>query len=149
MRKAGDIYDPSCSARDALELIASKWAMLILPALAGGPMRNAQLRRKIGGISQKVLTQTLRDLERNGLIVRRDMQIRPRHVEYRLSRLGVSLSRTLTVLDRWAERYFPQLDAARERYDARQSAAINAPPSTPQSGHGPPRARSPAAWSRS
>jgi DNA-binding HxlR family transcriptional regulator len=118
MRKAGDIYDPSCSARDALGLIASKWAMLILPALADGPMRNAQLLRKIGGISQKVLTQTLRDLERNGLIVRKDMQTRPRHVEYQLSRLGVSLSRTLTILDRWAERNFPQLDAARARYDA-------------------------------
>ncbi len=120
MRKAGDIYDPSCSARDALELIASKWSMLILPALVEGPMRNAQLRRKIGGISQKVLTQTLRNLERNGLIVRMELQRRPRHVEYRLSRLGVSLSRALTVLDRWAERYFPQLDAARARYDARQ-----------------------------
>ena len=90
MRKAGDVYDPSCSARDALELIASKWAMLILPALADGPMRNAALLRKIGGISQKMLTQTLRDLERNGLIIRQDMQSMPPHVEYRLSRLGAS-----------------------------------------------------------
>ena len=118
MRKAGDVYDPSCSARDALALIASKWSMLILPALAAGPMRNAQLKRRIGGISQKVLTQTLRELERNGLIVRTDLRTRPRHVEYRLSRLGSSLSRTLQVLDRWAERHFPSLDAARERYDA-------------------------------
>ena len=83
-------------------------------------MRNAELHRKVGGISQKVLTQTLRDLERNGLIVRTDMQTRRRHVEYRLSRLGASLSRALTVLDRWAERHFPSLDAARERYDERQ-----------------------------
>jgi len=119
MGKTADIYDPSCSARDALELIASKWALLILPALAQRPMRNAELRRKIGGISQKVLTQTLRDLERNGLIVRKDMQTWPRHVEYRLSRLGMSLSGALVVLDRWAERHFTQLDAARERYDAK------------------------------
>ena len=126
MRKAGDVYDPTCSARDALALIASKWAMLILPALAEGPMRNAQLRRKIGGISQKVLTQTLRELERNGLIVRTDLRTRPLHVEYRLSRLGASLSRALTVLDRWAERHFPSLDAARERYDARQSSELRA-----------------------
>lgn len=117
MRKAGDVYDPTCSARDALALIASKWSMLILPALAHGPMRNAELKRKIGGISQKVLTQTLRELERNGLIVRTELRTRPRHVEYRLSRLGTSLSRTLQVLDRWAERHFPSLDAARERYD--------------------------------
>ena len=119
MGKMGDVYDPSCSARDALELIASKWAMLILPALASGPMRNAQLLRRIGGISQKVLTQTLRELERNGLIVRRDLQLRPRHVEYELSRLGQSLTRTLSVLDAWAEQHFPALDAARAQYDAR------------------------------
>jgi DNA-binding HxlR family transcriptional regulator len=118
MRKAGDVYDPSCSARDALELVASKWAMLILPALARRPMRNAELLRKIGGISQKMLTQTLKELERNGLIVREDRRTKPPHVEYRLSRLGTSLSETLAVLDRWAERHFPKLDAARERYDA-------------------------------
>jgi DNA-binding HxlR family transcriptional regulator len=118
-RKAGDVYDPSCSARDALELIASKWAMLILPALAEGPMRNAALLRRIGGVSQKMLTHTLRELERNGLIIREDRGTMPLHVEYRLSRLGESLGQSLSILDRWAERHFPQLDAARERYDAR------------------------------
>ena len=92
--------------------------MLILPALAHGPMRNAALLRKIGGISQKMLIQTLRALERNGLVVREDMLTKPPHVEYRLSRLGTSLSRELKVLDRWAERHFPRLDAARERFDA-------------------------------
>lgn len=115
--KSGNVYDPSCSARDALELIASKWAMLILPALAGGPMRNSGLLRKIGGISQKMLTQTLRELERNGLVLRRDMHMVPPHVEYRLSPLGASLSDALIVLDRWAERHFPELDAAREQFD--------------------------------
>ncbi|HEU4529668.1 MAG TPA: helix-turn-helix domain-containing protein [Steroidobacteraceae bacterium] len=119
-RKAGDVYDPSCSARDALELIASKWAMLILPALQRRPLRNAELLRTIGGISQKMLTQTLRELERNGLVIRRDLHTMPMHVEYRLSRLGASLSATLTVLDRWAERHFPQLDAAREAYEVRR-----------------------------
>jgi DNA-binding HxlR family transcriptional regulator len=80
-------------------------------------MRNGALLDRIGGISQKMLTQTLRDLERNGLIVRRDMQTMPLHVEYRLSALGLSLSHTLAVLDRWAERHFPELDAARDRFD--------------------------------
>jgi DNA-binding HxlR family transcriptional regulator len=131
MRKTGNVYDPSCSARDALELIASKWAMLILPALAQGPMRNAALLRKVGGISQKMLTQTLRDLERNGLVIRQDMRTLPRHVEYRLSRLGASLSRELKVLDHWAQRHFTRLDAAREQYDAaqtRSSIAASQPP---------------------
>jgi DNA-binding HxlR family transcriptional regulator len=126
MRKNGDVYDASCSARDALELIASKWALLILPALAAGPMRNAALLRRIGGISQKVLTQTLRELERNGLILREDKGMRPRRVEYRLSRLGKSLSQALRILDRWAERHFPALDAARERYAANQASRRSA-----------------------
>lgn len=112
------VFDPDCSARDALELIASKWAILILTALADGPMRNGELLRRIGGVSQKMLTQTLRDLECNGLVVRADLQTVPPHVEYRLSRLGKSLSSALAGLDRWAERHFPQLDAARESYIA-------------------------------
>jgi DNA-binding HxlR family transcriptional regulator len=77
--------------------------------------------RRIGGIAQKVLTWTLRDLERNGLVIRDDFQTKPLHVEYRLSQLGKSLSDALIVLDRWAERNFPELDAARERYDERTS----------------------------
>ncbi len=111
------VFDERCSARHALELIASKWTMLILPALAAGPMRNGALMRRIGGISQKMLTQTLRDLERNGLIIREDYQTVPPHVEYRLSPLGQSLSDTLETLDRWAEGNFPALDRAREHYD--------------------------------
>lgn len=113
----GNVFDANCSARHALELISSKWAMLILPALTEGPMRNADLMRRIGGISQKVLTETLRDLERNGLVIREDHRTMPLHVDYRLSALGQSLSEALIVLDRWAERNFPELDAARERYD--------------------------------
>lgn len=115
----GDVYDPSCSARDVLELIASKWVMLILPALAQGPLRNGELLRKIRGISQKVLTQTLKDLERNGLVSRLDIaDVRP-HVKYDLTELGRSLCGTLEVLDRWAETHFPALDQAKEQYDLR------------------------------
>jgi DNA-binding HxlR family transcriptional regulator len=116
-RPAGSVFDETCSARHALELISGKWAMLVLSALVEGPMRNADLMRKVGGISQKVLTETLRDLERNGLVIRDDFQTKPLHVEYRLSPLGASLSDALIVLDRWAERNFPELDDARERYD--------------------------------
>jgi DNA-binding HxlR family transcriptional regulator len=113
----GNVFDATCSARHALELISGKWTMLILPALRERPMRNAELLRKIGGISQKVLTETLRDLERNGLVIREDRRTLPPHVEYRLSPLGRSLSEALVALDRWAERNFPALDAAREDYD--------------------------------
>jgi DNA-binding HxlR family transcriptional regulator len=110
------VFDPNCSARDALELIASKWAILVLTALKAGPMRNGALLRKIGGVSQKMLTQTLRDLECNGLVARRSLETVPPHVEYRLTALGTSLSAALSGLDRWAESNFPRLDAARARY---------------------------------
>jgi DNA-binding HxlR family transcriptional regulator len=142
--KSGDVYDPSCSARDALELIASKWAMLILPALADGPQRNSALLRRIGGISQKMLTQTLRELERNGLVIRADRRTVPPHVEYRLSKLGASLSAALTVLDRWAERHFPELDAARERFDREQRQRPRNSAATPPAGTPPSPARRPA-----
>ncbi len=112
------VFDETCSARDALELIAGKWPMLILTALADGPMRNGALLRRVGGVSQKMLTQTLRELERNGLIVREDRATVPPHVEYRLSAVGRTLSGALVELDRWAERSFPALDAARARFDA-------------------------------
>jgi DNA-binding HxlR family transcriptional regulator len=114
------VFDATCSARHALELIASKWTMLVLPALAEGAMRNGALLRQIEGISQKMLTQTLRELERNGLVIREDRQTVPPHVEYRLSALGRSLTVSLIVLDRWAEQNFPALDVAREKFDTRQ-----------------------------
>lgn len=114
----GNVFDEACSSRLALELIASKWTLLILPALQDGPIRNNALLRKIGGISQKVLSQTLRELERNGLVIREVRGTKPLHVEYRLSALGLSLSDALVTLDRWAETHGGALDAARERYDA-------------------------------
>lgn len=120
---SANVFDPACSARDALELISSKWAILILSALSDGAMRNGALLRKIGGISQKMLTQTLKELERNGLVDRIDHQSVPPHVEYQLNEIGHSLVEKLIALDRWAEQYFPTLDKARERYDAVSKAA--------------------------
>ncbi|WP_406869649.1 winged helix-turn-helix transcriptional regulator [Paraburkholderia fungorum] len=116
----GDVFDAACSSRLALELIAGKWTLLIMPALLPGPMRNNALLRKIGGISQKVLTQTLKELERNGLVIREEQPGAVAHVEYRLSELGRTLSDALVALDDWAENNAAELDAARERYDARQ-----------------------------
>ncbi len=118
-----DVFDASCSARHALELISTKWAILIMSALATGSMRNGALLRKVDGISQKMLTQTLKDLERNGLVQRHDQQTIPPHVEYSLSAIGLSLSETLISLDRWAERNFPELDRFRAQFDAATGAA--------------------------
>lgn len=91
-----------------------EWRQLGLPDVEG-PVRNNALLRRVGGISQKVLTQTLKELERNGLVLREDRQTTPPHVEYRLSPLGRSLSRTLMALDRWAERHHADLSRARLR----------------------------------
>lgn len=108
-----DVWNAGCPSRRVLELIANKWALLVIPLLRGKPRRNNELLRQVGGISQKMLTQTLRDLELNGLVLREDRQTVPPHVEYRLSPLGLSLSRTLIAVDRWAEANHAQIDAAR------------------------------------
>ena len=112
------VFSQACPSRQALELVASKWALLVIPALAEGPVRNNELMRKIEGISQKMLTQTLKELVRNGLVLRFDRQTVPPHVEYQLSTLGQSLSETLIPLDNWAGRNHQNLKAARERFDA-------------------------------
>jgi DNA-binding HxlR family transcriptional regulator len=110
-----------CPSRRVLALIADKWTMLILPALQDGPRRNAELMRAVGGVSQKMLTQTLRELERNGLIERRDYGEIPPRVDYRLTALGRSLTEPIWALDRWAERHFSEVEAARVAFDAAHS----------------------------
>ena len=117
MAYPGNVYSSKCSARDALALISGKWVMLILPALEEGPIRNGELMRKIEGISQKVLNQTLRQLERHGLVSRVNYDEKPACVEYSLTGVAESLVSTLKALDRWAELNFPELDAARSKYD--------------------------------
>jgi DNA-binding HxlR family transcriptional regulator len=109
-----DVWSAGCPSRRVLELVANKWALLIIPLLRDEPLRNNELLRRVGGISQKMLTQTLRDLEINGLVLREDHQTVPPHVEYRLSPLGLSLSRTLIAVDRWAEAHHAEIDRARQ-----------------------------------
>ena len=110
-----------CAPRRVLEIFSSKWTSMILHVLdtrLDGCARTGVLQRSLPGISKKMLTQTLRELERNGLIERTAVAARRAHVEYRLTAVAGSLVETLVALDRWAERHFPELDAARERYDA-------------------------------
>jgi DNA-binding HxlR family transcriptional regulator len=115
----GDVYSASCPSREVLEMIASKWALLIIPLLAERPVRNNEFLRLIEGISQKMLTQTLRELERNGLVKRIDHHRVPPHVEYRLTPLGRSLNQILVPVDDWAEANLPRLLAAREEFERR------------------------------
>lgn len=116
-----NVFAEACPSRAILELIADKWTLLILPALRKGPMRNGDLMRMIEGVSQKMLTQTLRELERNGLVARIDYQEVPPRVEYALTDLGRSLSDAVRRLDSWAEAHIAQVQTARAEFERRDT----------------------------
>jgi DNA-binding HxlR family transcriptional regulator len=115
-----NVYDGSCPTRAALDLIADKWTALVLGLLEDGPRRFSDLRRGVGGISQKVLTQTLRDLERNGIVNRTVYPEVPPHVEYELTALGHTLSRPIAAIRDWAEEHIGEVTTAQEVYDGRK-----------------------------
>jgi DNA-binding HxlR family transcriptional regulator len=117
--REGNVFDPCCPARAVLEVLAEKWALLLVHMLANGPARTSELRRRIGGISDKMLIQTLRRLERNGFVERRAFPEVPPRVEYSLTALGASLSEPITTLDRWVERHLPDIDFAQRAFDER------------------------------
>lgn len=118
-----NVFAEACPSRAILELIADKWTLLILPALRRGPKRNGDLMRQIGGVSQKMLTQTLRELERNGLVARFDHQEVPPRVDYELTDLGRSLSDAVRKLDSWAENHIADVQAARAAFEKRERTA--------------------------
>jgi DNA-binding HxlR family transcriptional regulator len=118
---AYDAYLAECPTRKLLDEIAGKWVSLALVALADGPLRYSDLSRLIAGISQKMLTQTLRVLERDGLVTRTVTPSVPVRVDYELTRLGVSLLALLSGFKGWAETNFDEVAAARGRYDARSA----------------------------
>lgn len=100
-----DVFLPDCPARSVLTLLAEKWSMLILHALGEGTQRTGTLRRRIGGISEKMLIQTLRRLEAAGLVARTSHAEVPPRVDYALTDLGWSLSPLVKALDRWVEQH--------------------------------------------
>jgi DNA-binding HxlR family transcriptional regulator len=122
-KQAANVYNPLCPSRRILELIGSKWSMLLLCTLRAGPIRTGELRRTVDGISQKMLTQTLRDLERHGLIERISYDEVPPRVEYRLSRLGRSLSELVNEIEDWIHNHYPRLADEARAFDARGSSA--------------------------
>ncbi len=114
-----DAFRRACPSRRALELVSDKWAILLLGALGLGPTRFGALRRKIDGITQKMLTQTLRTLERNGMVRRTVFATTPPSVEYALTDLGHSALQLLEQLRVWAETHAGAVEAAQAAYDAR------------------------------
>jgi len=116
----------SCSARDVLELVADKWSLYVVAYLGDGPRRFTELKRGIEGISQRMLTVTLRGLERDGILIRTVYEVMPPHVSYRLTPLGHSLLRATAPLIQWSDQHRPQIDAARRRYDERSAQPAQA-----------------------
>ncbi|MFD5420457.1 winged helix-turn-helix transcriptional regulator [Streptomyces sp. NPDC127069] len=119
-RAAYDAFVKECPTSQLLARISDKWVGLILSALGqaeNGSMRYSELGRKIPGVSQKMLTQTLRSLERDGIVTRSVTASVPVRVDYRLTELGGSLGCLLSSVKRWAENHFDEVSAHRTAYD--------------------------------
>jgi DNA-binding HxlR family transcriptional regulator len=100
---SGDVFLADCPARLAVEIVADKWSVVVLYALSRGRRRHGEILELVGGISKKVLTQTLRRLERHGLVARQAFAVVPPRVEYGLTELGATLLEPIAALTRWAE----------------------------------------------
>ncbi|MEU2115181.1 helix-turn-helix domain-containing protein [Streptomyces sp. NPDC016459] len=112
-----DVNEPMCPSRLVLEHVTSRWGVLILAALLERPYRFSELRRHIGGVSEKMLAQTLRTLERDGFVHRDAKPVIPPRVDYTLTGLGVEAARQVWELARWTERQVGAVEEARARYD--------------------------------
>jgi DNA-binding HxlR family transcriptional regulator len=113
----GNAFDPDCPTRVLLDRIGDKWTVLVVSALAESTLRFSELRTQVGGVAPKVLTQTLRALERDGILRRKVYAEVPPRVEYTLTRLGRSLADPIAVIQDWAEGHVASVLTARERYD--------------------------------
>ena len=113
----------ACPVRGVLDRIGDKWSTLIVIALTQRAHRFSEIRRAIPDISKRMLTQTLRDLERDGLVSRRVFPTKPPSVEYKLTELGESLLEPLTVLVMWAEKSQSKIESARAEFDTATAAS--------------------------
>jgi len=118
-----DAFLAACPSRQVLARISDKWVTLILVALAGDPLRYSDLGRIITGVSQKMLTQTLRSLERDGLVSRAVTASVPVRVDYQLTPLGDSLMPAVNAVKAWAEEHISEIETSRAAYDQKTSAA--------------------------
>ncbi len=116
-------YKGKCPVRDVLDRLGDTWSVLVVLHLREGPLRFNALRRRIDGVSQRMLTVTLRHLERDGLVNRKVVPTAPPQVEYSLTRMGRSLAGPIDALTRWVARHHAAIDAARTAHDRRADAA--------------------------
>lgn len=112
-----------CEVRQILDRIADKWSLLVIALLERRKLRFTELKTRIDGISQRMLTTTLRHLERDGIVTRTVFPVVPPRVEYELTELGCTLLVTIQPLVAWTEQHQREIIAARQRFDARDPAA--------------------------
>lgn len=118
-----DVNRPMCPSRLVLEHVTSRWGVLVLAALLERPYRFSELRREVGGVSEKMLAQTLRTLERDGFVHRDAKPVIPPRVDYSLTGLGREAAEQVWALARWTERRLDAVHAARETYDEQKAHA--------------------------
>lgn len=110
--------------REMLDRVGDKWTLLVIEELgSGGEMRFTQLRDRIGNVSQKMLTKTLRELERDGLVTRRVHPVVPPRVDYKLTKLGEALGEAVCGIWLWVEKHITHVERARQSYDRKQATA--------------------------
>ncbi len=113
MMRRGNVFAEQCPSREVLKHVTSRWGVLLLVALLAGTQRFSDLRRKVGGISEKMLAQTLQWLEADGFVARIAHPVVPPHVEYSLTPLGIEVAGKVEVLADWIEFNLPAIMAAR------------------------------------
>lgn len=118
-----DVFDRMCPSRGVLEHVTSRWGVLVLGALNERGYRFSELRRKVSGVSEKMLAQTLQTLERDGFVLREAHPVIPPRVDYSLTPLGREAAELVAALAHWSERRVPEVETAREEYDGRAAAA--------------------------
>lgn len=115
-----DAFLRLCPSRAVLARVGEKWTALVIVALEGGPLRFGQLLRRLDGVSQKMLTRTLRHMERDGLVTRRLYDEMPMRVEYNLTSLGESLVAPIQALKSWAEAHLHEIERNNTAYDGKK-----------------------------
>lgn len=113
-----NVYNRDCPSQSILALIGSKWSILVLCSLRAGPRRTHQLKRRLEGVSSKMLTQTLRELERHGIVRRRDFGEVPPRIEYDLTALGLSLAGLVINIEEWVTANYTRMTGVVRSYDA-------------------------------
>ncbi len=123
--RRGELFSADCPSRSVLKHITSRWGVLLLVALLAGTHRFSDLRRKVGGVSEKMLAQTLQDLEGDGLVIRKSHDVVPPHVDYTLSPLGLEAAQRVEALTDWIEMSLPLILEAWQEKSERTAKNAN------------------------